>query len=183
MLEALSERLGAIFDRLSNRGRLSETDVAEVLREVRIALLEADVNLTVAKDFVNAIKERAVGADVLTSLTPGQSVIKIVHDELVTLLGGAEARLQFSDAPPTVIMLVGLQGSGKTTQTGKLALRLKEQGRRSLLVAADVYRPAAIEQLQTLGKQVDVPVYAGDSRDPVAIAKGGVAEARRLGLS
>src|ERR1700722_8492500 len=161
MLEALSERLGAIFDRLSNRGRLSETDVAEVLREVRIALL---------------------GADVLASLTPGQSVIKIVHDELVTLLGGAEARLQFSDAPPTVYMLVGLQGSGKTTQAGKLALRLKEQGRRTLLVAADVYRPAAIDQLKTLGKQIDLPVYDQGTGDPVKIARDGVAEARRLGI-
>src|SRR5580692_13160026 len=179
MLEALSERLGAI----SNRGRLTETDVADVLREVRIALLEADVNLSVAKDFVNAIKERAVGADVLQSLTPGQSVVKIVHDELVTLLGGAEARLQFADAPPTVIMLVGLQGSGKTTQAGKLALRLKEQGRRSLLVAADVYRPAAIEQLQTLGRQVDLPVYDQGTGDPVKIVREGVAEAKRLGLS
>jgi signal recognition particle subunit SRP54 len=183
VLEALSARLGAIFDRLSNSGRLSETDVAEVLREVRIALLEADVNLAVAKDFVNAIKERAVGADVLQSLTPGQSVIKIVHDELVALLGGAEARLKFSDAPPTVYMLVGLQGSGKTTQAGKLALRLKEQGRRSLLVAADVYRPAAIEQLQTLGKQIDLPVYDQGTGDPVKIARDGVAEARRLGIS
>src|ERR1700677_3949353 len=182
MLEALSERLGAIFDRLSNRGRLSETDVAEVLREVRIALLEADVNLAVAKDFVNAIKERAVGADVLASLTPGQSVIKIVHDELVALLGGAEARLQFSDAPPTVYMMVGLQGSGKTTQAGKLALRLKEQGRRTLLVAADVYRPAAIDQLKTLGKQIDLPVYDQGAGDPVKIARDGVAEAKRLGI-
>jgi signal recognition particle subunit SRP54 len=182
MLEALSERLGAIFDRLSNRGRLSETDVAEVLREVRIALLEADVNLAVAKEFVNAIKERAVGADVLQSLTPGQSVIKIVHDELVRLLGGAEARLQFADAPPTVYMLVGLQGSGKTTQAGKLALRLKEQGRRTLLVAADVYRPAAIDQLKTLGKQIDLPVFERGAGDPVAIAREGVAEARRLGI-
>jgi signal recognition particle subunit SRP54 len=182
MLEALSERLGAIFDRLSNRGRLTETDVAEVLREVRIALLEADVNLGVAKDFVNAIKERAVGADVLQSLTPGQSVIKIVHDELVTLLGGAEARLQFSDAPPTVYMLVGLQGSGKTTHAGKIALRLKEQGRRTLLVAADVYRPAAIDQLKTLGKQIDLPVFDEGAGDPVKIARDGVAEARRLGI-
>ncbi len=138
MLEALSSLLGAIFDRLSNSGRLSETDVAEVLREVRIALLEADVNLSVAKDFVNAFKERAVGAALLSSLTPGQSVIKIVHDELVQLLGGAEARLQFADAPPSVYMMVGLQGSGKTTHTGKLALRLKDQGRRTLLAAADV---------------------------------------------
>jgi signal recognition particle subunit SRP54 len=182
MLEALSTRLGAIFDRLSNRGRLTETDVAEVLREVRIALLEADVNLSVAKDFVNAIKERAVGADVLTSLTPGQSVIKIVHDELVELLGGAEARLQFSDSPPTVYMMVGLQGSGKTTHTGKLALRLKEQGRRTLLVAADVYRPAAIEQLKTLGRQIDLPVFDQGAGDPVKIAREGVAEAKRLGI-
>jgi signal recognition particle subunit SRP54 len=182
MLEALSARLGAIFDRLSNSGRLTETDVAEVLREVRIALLEADVNLAVAKEFVNAIKERAVGADVLQSLTPGQSVIKIVHDELVTLLGGAEARLQFSDAPPTVFMMVGLQGSGKTTQTGKLALRLKEQGRRTLLVAADVYRPAAIDQLKTLGRQIDLPVFDEGAGDPVKIARDGVAEAKRLGI-
>jgi len=182
MLEALSTRLGAIFDRLSNRGRLTETDVAEVLREVRIALLEADVNLSVAKAFVNAIKERAVGADVLQSLTPGQSVIKIVHDELVTLLGGAEARLQFADAPPTVYMMVGLQGSGKTTHTGKLALRLKEQGRRTLLVAADVYRPAAIDQLKTLGRQIDLPVFDEGIGDPVKIARDGVAEAKRLGI-
>ncbi len=183
MLEALSERLGAIFDRLSNRGRLSETDVAEVLREVRIALLEADVNLTVAKDFVNAIKERAVGADVLASLTPGQSVIKIVHDELVSLLGGAEARLQFSDAPPTVYMLVGLQRLwARRPIAGKLALRLKEQGRRTLLVAADVYRPAAVDQLKMLGKQIDLPVYDQGAGDPVKIARDGVAEARRLGI-
>ena len=117
------------------------------MREVRIALLEADVNLGVAKDFIARIRERAVGSDVLTSLTPAQSVIKIVHDELVALLGGAQARLHFADAPPSVIMLVGLQGSGKTTQAGKLALRLKEQGRRSLLVAADVQRPAAIRSV------------------------------------
>jgi signal recognition particle subunit SRP54 len=182
LLEALGERLGAIFQRLGNRGRLTESDVNEVAREVRIALLEADVNLSVAKEFVNAVKEKAVGADVLASLTPAQSVIKIVHDELVSLMGGAQARLQFSDSPPTVLMLVGLQGSGKTTHAGKLALRLKEQGRRSLLVAADVYRPAAIAQLQTLGKQIDLPVYSDTSNDPVAIARNGVAEAKRLGI-
>ncbi len=182
MLEALSERLGAIFARLRSRGRLTESDVGEVLREVRIALLEADVNLAVTKDFVARIRERAVGTEVLTSLTPGQSVVKIVHDELVTLLGGANARLQFADAPPTIIMLVGLQGSGKTTQAGKLAQRLKEGGRRSLLVAADVYRPAAIAQLQTLGKQIDVPVYDEGAGDPVRIAEHGVAEAKRLGI-
>jgi signal recognition particle subunit SRP54 len=183
MLETLSERLGAIFARLGNRGRLTEADVNDVAREVRIALLEADVNLAVAKDFVARVKEQAVGAEVLASLTPAQSVLKIVRDELVRVMGGAAARLQFSDAPPSVIMLVGLQGFGKTTHAGKLGLRLKEQGRRSLLVAADVYRPAAIDQLETLGKQIDLPVYSGDRRDPVKIAAGGVAEARRLGLS
>jgi signal recognition particle subunit SRP54 len=182
LLEALGERLGAIFQRLGNRGRLTESDVNEVAREVRVALLEADVNLSVAKEFVNAVKEKAVGADVLASLTPAQSVIKIVHDELVTLMGGAQARLLASDAPPTVYMLVGLQGSGKTTHAGKLALRLKEQGRRTLLVAADVYRPAAVTQLQTLGKQIDLPVYSETSNDPVAIARNGVEEAKRLGI-
>jgi signal recognition particle subunit SRP54 len=183
VLEGLSERLGAIFKRLGGRGRLTEADVNDVAREVRIALLEADVNLPVAKDFVAKVKEKAVGADVLASLTPAQSVIKIVHDELVALMGGAQARLQFADAPPSVIVLVGLQGSGKTTHAGKLALRLKEQGRRTMLVAADVYRPAAIAQLQTLGKQLDLPVYSETSGDPVAIAKHGVAEAKRLGIS
>jgi signal recognition particle subunit SRP54 len=183
MLEALSERLGAIFSRLGNRGRLTESDVNDVAREIRVALLEADVNLGVAKEFVARVKEKAIGAEVLASLTPAQSVIKIVHGELVDLLGGAEARLQFSDAPPSVMMLVGLQGSGKTTHAGKLGLRLKEQGRRSLLVAADVYRPAAIAQLQTLGKQIDLPVYTESSNDPVRIAVNGVAEAKRLGIS
>jgi len=182
MLEALSDRLGAIFQRLTSRGRLTEADVNDVAREVRVALLEADVNLSVAKDFVAKVKEKAVGADVLASLTPAQSVIKIVHDELVALMGGAQSRLQFSDAPPTVIMLVGLQGSGKTTHAGKLALRLKEQGRRSLLVAADIYRPAAVEQLKTLGRQLDLPVYSEERANPVDIAKHGVAEAQRLGI-
>jgi len=181
MLEALSERLGAIFSRMS--GRLSETDVAAVLREVRVALLEADVSLGVAKDFVNAIKEKATGADVVESLTPAQTVIKLDHDELVELMGGAEARLTYSDAPPTVYMMVGLQGSGKTTHAGKIALRLKEQGRRTLLVAADVYRPAAIAQLQTLGKQIDLPVFEQGAGDPVSIARNGVAEAKRLGIA
>ncbi len=183
MLEALSERLGAIFDKLGSHGRLTETDVAEVLREVRIALLEADVALPVAKAFVARIKEKAVGSDVLTSLTPGQTVVKLVHDELIVLLGGAEARLKYSDSPPTVYVMVGLQGSGKTTHAGKLALRLKEQGRQTLLVAADVYRPAAIDQLKTLGRQIDLPVYDQGAGDPVKIARDGVAEARRLGIS
>jgi signal recognition particle subunit SRP54 len=183
MFDQLSDRLNAIFSRLTGRGRLSESDVNEVMREVRIALLEADVSLSAAKEFVNKIKEQAIGADVMASLSPAQTIIKIVHDELVELLGGAEARLQFSDAPPSVIMLVGLQGSGKTTHAGKLALRLKEQGRRSMLVAADVYRPAAIAQLQTLGKQIDLPVFEKGQSDPVQIAREGVAQAKRLGLS
>ncbi len=183
MFEQLSDRLNAIFSRLTGRGRLSESDVSEVMREVRIALLEADVSLSAAKEFVNAIKEKAIGADVMASLSPAQTIVKIVHEELVELLGGAEARLQFADAPPSVIMLVGLQGSGKTTHAGKLALRLKEQGRRTLLVAADVYRPAAIAQLQTLGKQIDLPVFEQGQSDPVKIAREGVGEARRLGIS
>ena len=183
MFEQLSDRLNAIFSRLTGRGRLSESDVNEVMREVRIALLEADVSLSAAKEFVATVKEKAIGADVMASLSPAQTIVKIVHDELVELLGGAQARLQFSDAPPSVIMLVGLQGSGKTTQAGKLALRLKEQGRRTLLVAADVYRPAAIEQLQTLGKQIELPVFEQGQGDPVKISRDGVAEARRLGLS
>jgi signal recognition particle subunit SRP54 len=193
VFDQLSDRLNAIFSRLTGRGRLSENDVNEVMREVRIALLEADVSLSAAKDFVNRIKEKAVGADVMASLSPAQTIVKIVHDELVELLGpstsSGQARLQFSDAPPSVIMLVGLQGSGKTTHAGKLALRLKEQGRRTLLVAADVYRPAAIAQLQTLGTQIDLPVFAlrpaqdDGWSDPVKIARDGVAEAKRLGLS
>jgi signal recognition particle subunit SRP54 len=152
-----------------------------------VALLEADVALAAAKAFVARIKERALGANVLESLTPAQTILAIVHDELVALLGPASgsgrARLQFSDSPPSTILLVGLQGSGKTTQAAKLALRLKEQGRRSLLIAADVYRPAAIEQLQTLGKQIDLPVYEGGSTDPVQIVRDGIAHAKRLGVS
>ncbi|MHB8461928.1 MAG: signal recognition particle protein [Vulcanimicrobiaceae bacterium] len=183
MFEQLSDRLGAIFSRLAGRGRISEAEVDEAMREVRVALLEADVALPAAKAFVARIKEKAKGADVLASLTPAQTIVKIVHDELVELLGGAQARLQFSDAPPSVILMVGLQGSGKTTQVGKLGLRLKEQGRRSLLVAADVYRPAAVAQLQTLGKQTDLPVFERGQGDAVAIAREGVAEARRLGIS
>jgi signal recognition particle subunit SRP54 len=193
LFDQLSDRLNAIFSRLTGRGRLSEADVNEVMREVRIALLEADVSLSAAKEFVNNVKEKAIGADVMASLSPAQTIVKIVHQELEELLGppasSGQARLQFSDAPPSVIMLVGLQGSGKTTQAGKLALRLKEQGRRAMLVAADVYRPAAIEQLQTLGVQIDLPVFSitpahGDGAiDPVRIARDGVAEAKRLGLS
>ena len=157
------------------------------MREIRVALLEADVSLGAAKEFTARVKERAVGANVLESLTPAQTILKIVYDELVQLLGpptgAGEARLHFSDAPPSILMLVGLQGSGQTTQAAKLALRLKEQGRRSMLIAADVYRPAAIDQLKTLGKQIGLPVFADDSGDPVQIVRDGIAEAKRLGIS
>jgi signal recognition particle subunit SRP54 len=183
MFQTLSDRLGAIFQRLRSRGKLTESDVSEVLREVRIALLEADVNLKVVKDFVASIRERAVGAEVLESLTPAQSVIKIVRDGLVELMGAQATGLIFAPSGPTAIMLVGLQGSGKTTQAAKLALLLKDQGRRPLLVACDVYRPAAVAQLQSLGKQIDVPVFAAeDSRTkPVAIANDAMALARNVG--
>jgi signal recognition particle subunit SRP54 len=187
LFDQLQERLGAIFERLSGRGRISESEVNEALREVRVALLEADVSLGAAKAFVARVKERAVGANVLESLTPAQTILTIVHDELVALLGpptaSGQGRLQFSDAPPSIVMLVGLQGSGKTTQAAKLALRLKEQGRRSLLVAADVYRPAAIDQLKTLGKQIGLPVYDEGAGDPVRIVRNALAEAKRLGIS
>jgi signal recognition particle subunit SRP54 len=187
LFDQLSDRLGSIFERLSGRGRISENDVNEALREVRVALLEADVSLATAKAFVSRVKERAIGANVLESLTPAQTILTIVHAELVELLGppssSPEARLRFADAPPSVILLVGLQGSGKTTHAGKLALRLKEGGRRCLLVAADVYRAAAIDQLQTLGKQVDLPVFERGTADPVRTVRESIVEARRLGLS
>jgi signal recognition particle subunit SRP54 len=186
MFDQLSDRLGAIFSRLTGRGKITEAELSDALREVRIALLEADVALPVARSFVARVKEKSLGADVLASLTPQQTILRIVHDEMTALLGPsdpAQSRLHFADAPPSVIMLVGLQGSGKTTHAAKLALRLKEQGRRSLLVAADVYRPAAIEQLQTLGKQIGLPVFERGTGDPVEIVRDGVSEASRLGLS
>src|ERR1700681_51125 len=177
MLQGLSDRLGAIFQRLRSRGKLTESDVSEVLREVRIALLEADVNLKVVKDFIASIRERAVGAQVLESLTPAQAVVKIVHDGLVDMMGGQMAPLRMLPTGSTVIMLVGLQGSGKTTQGAKLALYFKDQGRRPMLVAGDVDRPAAIEQLQVLGAQIDVPVFAAKDEKPVAIAINALEEA------
>ncbi len=186
MFDQLSDRLGAIFSRLSGRGRISETQLSEALREVRVALLEADVSLDAARAFAARVKEKAIGADVLASLTPQQTILRIVHNELAALLGPADpsaARLRFGDTTPAVIALVGLQGSGKTTQAAKLALRLKEQGRRSLLVAADVHRPAAIDQLQTLGTQIGIPVFERPDSDAPAIARAAIEEARRLGLS
>ncbi len=160
MFDSLSDRLQGVFDKLRGKGKLTEADVDAALREVRLALLEADVNFKVVKNLQASIREKAVGSEVMESLTPAQHVVKIVHDELVELLGGGQSKLQFAGAPPTVIMLVGLQGSGKTTHAAKLALHLRKQGKRPLLVAADIYRPAAIDQLMQLGKQLDVPVYS-----------------------
>ncbi|MDQ3810334.1 MAG: signal recognition particle protein, partial [Chloroflexota bacterium] len=183
MFESLSEKLQAVFDRLGRKGRLSEEDVELALREVRVALLEADVSLKVVRQFVNAIKDKAVGQDVLHSLTPAQTVIKIVHDQLVELLGATPPRLTVSPSPPTVVMLVGLQGSGKTTTAAKLSSQIKKMGHKPLLVAADPYRPAAVTQLQTLGKQIDVPVFHDPSRKPPELAQAAVKHAQQNGLS
>jgi len=170
--ESLGEKLQGIFKKLKGQGKISDKDLKAALREVRVALLEADVNYKVVKDFVNTINERALGQDVLESLTPGQQVIKIVNDELTQLMGGAQSKLEISPKPPTVIMMIGLQGSGKTTSTGKLGRFLKKQGRSPLLVACDIYRPAAIKQLQVLGEQLEIPVFSmGDKTNPVDIAK------------
>ena len=179
LFEGLSDKLQETFKKLRGRGKLTEADVTEALREVRMALLEADVNFKVVKDFVTKVKERAIGEEVLGSLTPGQQVVKIVNDELTALMGGNQSRILIASRPPTVIMLVGLQGAGKTTTAGKLALHLRKQGKKPLLVAADVQRPAAIDQLQTLGKQLDIPVYADkESKNPVSIAKAALEQAQ-----
>lgn len=182
MFETLTERLNGLFRRLTGKGRLSEKDIEEALREVRLALLEADVNLRVARDFTARVRERAMGADVLESLTPGQQVVKIVHAELVSLLGETAAVLTPSPQPPSVVMLVGLQGSGKTTTTAKLALYLKKQGQRSLLMSADPYRPAAGEQLAVLGRQLEVPVVEGGG-PPLELAQKALKQARQEGHS
>ena len=184
MFESLSDRLQNVFKRLMGKGRLTEKDVDEALREVRVALLEADVNFKVVKGFVARVKERAIGAEVLESLSPGQQVVKIVNEELVAILGGGVSRLEHASQPPTPIMLVGLQGSGKTTTAAKLALHLRKSGDRPLLVAADVYRPAAVQQLETLGKQLDIPVYSeGTSGKPVDICVRAMKRARELGAT
>ena len=165
--DGLSSRLQEITRKLRGKARITEDDLKEVLREVKLALLEADVNYRIVKEFVKVIEEKALGQDVLKSLTPGQQVVKIVKDELVSLLGGEESKINFTPNPPTVIMLVGLQGSGKTTTAGKLANIIRKQGKKPLLVACDVYRPAAIKQLQVVGKQLDIPVYANETEKNV----------------
>ncbi|MBQ2607238.1 MAG: signal recognition particle protein [Oscillospiraceae bacterium] len=179
--EGLSEKLNATFRNLRGKGRLSEEDIKRAMREVRLALLEADVSYKVVKDFVATVSERAVGQDVLQSLTPAQQVIKIVNEELTALMGGANARLTFAAHPPTVVMMVGLQGAGKTTNVAKLAGYFRKQGRRPLLVACDVYRPAAITQLQVVGKQLDIPVFEMGQIDPVKIAEEAVRYAKDHG--
>lgn len=182
MLEGLSSSLQKALSKLKAKGKLTEEDVQVAMREVRLALLAADVNVKVVKQFVDRVRERAVGQDVQKSLTPGQQVVKIVYEELTELMGGAQERLNMAAQPPTVVMLSGLQGAGKTTAAAKLALSFRKHQHRPLLVAADIYRPAAIDQLQVLGKQIDVPVFSmGTQVDPVDIAIGGRAEAIRQG--
>jgi signal recognition particle subunit SRP54 len=178
--EGLADRLQNTIQKIRGKGKVTEADVKEMMREVRLALLEADVNFKVVKDFVKKVSERAVGQEVLKSLTPGQQIIKIVNEELTELMGGEQSKIAASNRPPTVIMMVGLQGAGKTTTTGKLAnLLRKKYNRKPLLAAADIYRPAAIKQLQTLGKQLDIPVFSlGDQVSPVEIAKQAIAKAK-----
>lgn len=179
--EGLSDKLSAVFKKLKNRGKLSEGDVKEAMREVRMALLEADVNFRVAKDFVASVTEKAIGSQVMESLTPAQMVIKLVNDELTELMGGTSRGIQFSSKLPTIIMMCGLQGSGKTTHSGKLGLHFKKNGKRPLLVACDIYRPAAIEQLKVVGQKTGVPVFEMGQIDPVTIAKKAIAHAKDYG--
>ena len=185
MFENLTDRLSGIFQRLTSKGRLTEKDIDEALGEVRRSLLEADVNFRVARDFVAAVKERSMGADIMESLTPGQQVVKVVHEELTKLLSGGDHQLTLSSQATTAVMLVGLQGSGKTTTAAKLGLSLRRQGHRSLLIAADLRRPAAIQQLETLGRQLDIPVYSEDpaTSSTVQVARAGVKRAQELGVN
>lgn len=180
--EGLSDKLQEAFKKLRSKGKLTEKDIKEAMREVKLALLEADVNFKVVKQFISRVSEKCVGNNVLESLTPAQQVIKIVNEELTELMGGSESKLNFNSVGPTVIMMVGLQGAGKTTMSGKLALQLRKQNKKPLLVACDIYRPAAIKQLEVVGKQIDIPVFQmGDKVSPVDIAKAGIVHARENG--
>lgn len=180
--EGLAEKLQGTLKKLRGKGKLNEKDIKEAMREVKLALLEADVNYKVVKKFVKNVSEKCVGGDVLESLTPGQQVVKIVNDELTELMGGSESKINFESVGPTVIMLVGLQGAGKTTMCGKLALELRKNNKKPLLVACDIYRPAAIKQLQVVGKQIDIPVFSmGDKVSPVDISKAAIKQARENG--
>lgn len=183
MFQSLSDKLANAFKKFKNKGKLTEADIKEGMREVKLALLEADVNFKVVKDFVKTVTERAIGAEVLESLLPAQQVIKIVHEELIRLMGSENSKLEIASAPPTVIMMVGLQGAGKTTHSGKLASFYKKKGKNPLLVACDVYRPAAIKQLEVVGEQLSIPVFSmGTNISPVEIAKAGVAHAKKNGF-
>ena len=182
MFQSLSEKLDQAFKKFRNKGTLTEADVKAGMREIKLALLEADVNFKVVKDFIKIVTERAVGSEVMESLLPGQQIVKIVDEELTRLMGGSQAKLEIASKPPTVIMMVGLQGAGKTTHAGKLAGMYKKQGKHPLLVACDVYRPAAIKQLEVLGAQLDIPVFQmGDKESPVKIAKEGIKLAQQKG--
>lgn len=182
IFENLSDKLQNALGKLTGKGKITEKDIDAAMREVKLALLEADVNFKVVKDFTKTVKERALGSEVMESLTPGQQVIKIVNDELTKLMGESEVKIVMSSKPPTIIMLCGLQGAGKTTHAGKLALHLKKQNKKPLLVAGDIYRPAAIKQLEVVGKQVDVPVFSmGDKISPVDISKAAVEHAKKNG--
>lgn len=181
MFQGLSEKLQETFKRLKGKGKLTEADVNEAMREVRMALLEADVNFKVVKDFVAKVKERSIGQEVLEALSPGQQVIKIVNEEMVALMGGVSSKINISSKPPTVILLVGLQGAGKTTHAAKLANMLKKQGKHPLLVACDIYRPAAIKQLQVLSEQIKVPVFSLGQENPVKIAQASIQQATTQG--
>jgi len=174
VFDTLSERLQGALGDLGKRGKLDDEAISKAMREIRLALLEADVNFQVVKDFVARVRERAVGEEVLKSLTPGQQVVKIVHEELTALMGSGDSRLAFAGRPPTVILLAGLQGSGKTTAAAKLALLLRKEGKQPALVAADLQRPAAIEQLEQLGRQIQVPVFSGERSDPVKATREGI---------
>src|SRR5215204_4802983 len=179
MFDTLSDKLQATLGDLRGHGTLSEEDLSRAMREIRLALLEADVNFTVVKEFVGRVRERALGADVTKSLTPGQEVVRIVHEELTTLMGSGASKLAFASKPPTVILLAGLQGSGKTTASAKLALLLRKEGHTPALVAADLARPAAVEQLRQLGRELQIPVFTAG--DPIAATTEGIEQARAQG--
>ena len=182
MFQSLTDKLAEAFKKFRSKGKLTEADVKTGMREIKLALLEADVNFKVVRDFIKTVTERAVGAEVLESLMPAQQIVKIVNEELTALMGTSNAKLTIASKPPTVVMMCGLQGSGKTTHTGKLALMYKKQGKRPLMVACDIYRPAAINQLKTLGEQIDVPVFTmGDKISPVEIAKAAIEHAKKNG--
>ena len=181
VFSSLKDKLNHVFSKMANRGRLTELEIKQAMREIRVALLEADVNFTVVKDFINKVSERAVKSEILESLTPGQQVVKLVHEELIVLMGGENAKLNVSDRPPTVVMMCGLQGAGKTTMCGKIGLMLKKQGKKVLLVACDIYRPAAIKQLQVVGGNAGLTVFERGTDNPVKTASAAVKEAVSMG--